>query len=395
MQHVSTVKLLVLSHPCVTPVNQRLFAAIEDRIGGSVAIVGPANWIDDYGTVRGLERDPSFDGILHSIPVWLSGNVPLHTYRTFFTALLRKMQPDVIFAHHEPYAVATAQLYLANTLTLQRPIGFFTWQNIQKTYPIPFRWMERWVYRTSSFAFPGSRSAETVLRNKGYGGPTTLLPGSIDPDLYQPFPADQTPRSELCQGPEELLIGYAGRLTEDKGLVTLIQATAQLPDDVSWRLVLVGTGEDELRLRRLAHDLSLADRVTFTGYVPHEDMPRYLSAFDVLVLPSETQPNWKEQFGRVLIESLACETPVVGSSSGEIPHVIEKSQGGVTFPEGAPSSLADQLTHLLRNSSLRHELAVRGRQRVCSMYTTDALAERFVDTLEASCSSCTPPSWTA
>ena len=75
------------------------------------------------------------------------------------------------------------------------------------------------------------------------------------------------------------------------------------------------------------------ERLTFLGYVPHEDVPSYLAHLDLVVLPSETQPNWKEQFGRILIEAMACGTPVLGSDLAEIPSVIRTTGGGRVFAE--------------------------------------------------------------
>jgi len=377
------MKLLVVSHSCVTPVNQQIFAAIEKLTGWSLTIIGPSNWLDNYGSVRHLERWPAFEGTLRSVPVLLSGNIPLHIYRTPFIQILREEQPEVIFVHHEPYAAATAQIYLANALTTRRPIGFFTWQNIHKKYPIPFRWIENMVHRGSYFAFAGSQSAENVLRQKGYGGPTALLPGTVDPDLYAPQPEAIELRATLCENSDEVLIGYLGRITEAKGLHTLVQALTRLPSHFPWRLILVGKGDFEEELRRYACNFNVTGRITFVGYVPHPEAPRYLSAFDMLVLPSETQPNWKEQFGRVLIEALACGTPVIGSDSGEIPHVINKTEGGLIFPEGNPSLLADRICQLMEDRTLLQNLAERGRQNVLTTYTTNAIAKKFVRTIES------------
>jgi glycosyltransferase involved in cell wall biosynthesis len=93
------------------------------------------------------------------------------------------------------------------------------------------------------------------------------------------------------------------------------------------------------------------------GYVAHEVTPRYLGAMDILVLPSETRPNWKEQFGRVVIEAMACGSCVVGSDSGEIPTLIQASGGGRVFPEANPTALADVLQQMIADESQRKTFA--------------------------------------
>lgn len=378
------MKLLVVSHACATPVNQQFFAEVEQESGWSLALAGPAQWTDDYGSVRSLDRWPAFDGTIHPIPVWLSGNVPLHTYRSTFRSLLRSVAPDVIYVHHEPYAAATAQLYLMNRMWHGCPIGFFTWQNLHKTYPPPFRQTEQMVLRTSAFACTGSESAAEVLRDKGYEGTTTLLPGGINPDLHHPDPNADDLRPELGIPDEAVILGFMGRISEVKGLSTLLHTLARLTD-LPWHLVVVGEGDYRTEFQAEARSLSLSERVHLVGYIPHTEAPKYLSLFDTLVLPSETRPNWKEQFGRVLVEALACGTPLLGSDSGEIPYVIRRTGGGLTFPEGDREALAKALRKMITNATLRAEFVKEGRASVLEDHTNTVLAQRFIDTVSTAC----------
>ena len=376
------MKLLIVSHPSVTPINQQLFAAVEDHTQWEITLVGPSNWVDDYGTVRGLERWPDFEGDLRAIPVFGSGNIPLHVYRTTFWRLLRDVQPDALYVHNEPYAASTAQLWLANRWSgVQAAFGFYAAQNIVKKYPIPFRWTEQAIYRASQFSFPCSETVLDTLRTKGYTGPATLLPLGIDPTLYTPSPRADQLRDDL-RGDADVLFGYLGRITEEKGVPTMLRAMAQLPSSLDWRLALVGTGDHTDAFRALAADLGIADRLVWVGYVEHTEAPHYLSAFDVLVLPSETQPTWKEQFGRVIVEALACETPVVGTNSGEIPRLLRRTEGGVVVEERDPTSLASGLQSLAESPQRRRRLAVQGAGYVRDHLTHRALAVQFAEAIE-------------
>jgi glycosyltransferase involved in cell wall biosynthesis len=101
-------------------------------------------------------------------------------------------------------------------------------------------------------------------------------------------------------------------------------------------------------------------------------MPGYLNGLDVLVLPSRTRPNWKEQFGRVLIEAMACGVPVIGSDCGEIPGVI--GDAGLIFREGSVAELAARLACLQADPALRVQLQRKGRQRVLERYTQKHIA---------------------
>ncbi|MFO8100173.1 MAG: glycosyltransferase family 4 protein [Salinibacter sp.] len=373
------MKLLVCSHPCVTPVNQAFFAEVERQTGWDLTLVVPSSWKTEYGP-RQAERWPAFRGDLCPIPVLGSGNIPLHVYRATFLRLLRSVQPDAIYVHNEPYAASTAQLWLANRATQNVPMGFYSAQNIVKQYPPPFRWTEQAVYRSAQFAFPCAESVRDTLRAKGYAGPATVLPLGVDATLYAPDPSTRALRAELADG-AEVLFGYVGRITEEKGLPTLLDALHQVPDALNWRLVVLGTGDWASAFDQRAAALGLTARITRLGYVEHTAVPRYYAAFDLLVVPSETQPTWKEQFGRVLVESLACGTPVVGSSSGEIPIVVRRTGGGLVFPEGQATALANRLTTLATDPEQRAALGRTGRENVRTAFTNEALARRFADTV--------------
>ncbi|MBD1824069.1 glycosyltransferase family 4 protein [Cyanobacteria bacterium FACHB-DQ100] len=371
------MKLLIVNHSCTVSVVQQFYAEIEQQTGWELTIVMPENWKDEYGIRRKIERWKDFRGQIISIPVWRSGSIPLHSYRSFFVNLLRKLNPDFIYLHQEPYALVTLQVYLANYFTIRKPISFFTWQNILKRYPIPFRQMERWILKHTDVMFPGSYSAEAVMREKGYTGQSVLMPSGIDPAIY--YPRSNTLKTEL--GAQAVLIGYVGRIVEQKGLKTLLLALNEIRS-LPWRLVMIGAGEYEPEFDAIAQQLNLNDRIQKLGFVPFTETPNYLSAFDLLVLPSETRSSWKEQFGRVIIEAMACGTPVIGSDSGEIPHLIAATKGGLVFPEGNAIALSQKLSELILNPELRSHYAATGRQAVLSHYTNALLAQRFAETVK-------------
>jgi glycosyltransferase involved in cell wall biosynthesis len=102
-------------------------------------------------------------------------------------------------------------------------------------------------------------------------------------------------------------------------------------------------------------------------------MPDRLRGWDVVVLPSLTRPNWKEQFGRILVEAMACAVPVVASGSGEIPNVV--GDAGVLVPEGDAGALRAALAALLADPARRQELGRRGRARALERYTHRRIAE--------------------
>jgi glycosyltransferase involved in cell wall biosynthesis len=102
----------------------------------------------------------------------------------------------------------------------------------------------------------------------------------------------------------------------------------------------------------------------------------------VLVVPSETQPNWKEQFERVITEAMACGTAVGGSSSGEIPNLIRKSEGGLVFPEKDAAEFAKCLRKMITQKDSRQKFGENGRKWVESEVSLSAVAKKMAATLE-------------
>ena len=154
----------------------------------------------------------------------------------------------------------------------------------------------------------------------------------------------------------------------------MIRACAQLKDD--YRLILLGAGPGRATLIQLATECGLGNRLTVLPWMPSTEFPNFLHTLDTLVLPSISKPNWIEQFGRVLVEAMACGVPVVGSTCGEIPNVI--GDAGLIFPEGEVEALAQTLRRLQTDSTLRAELQRKGRQRVLERFTQKRIAEETV-----------------
>ena len=117
-------------------------------------------------------------------------------------------------------------------------------------------------------------------------------------------------------------MGYVGRLIEDKGLDELMEAKSPLlRQDRDLGLQFVGRGPYEVLIERWMRTQGVEQQVHLIPWVASEAMPDVMNLIDILVLPSRTTPRWKEQFGRVLTEAMACGDIVIGSNSGEIPRI--------------------------------------------------------------------------
>lgn len=357
------IRVAMISKACVVGIYQRKLEHIAAHHDIELLLVAPESWRDERGETP-LERAYTAGYTLEAVPLRFNGNFHLHFY-VGLARILRDFRPDIVHIDEEPYNLATWQsLYQARRLGARTL--FFTWQNINRRYPPPFRWGEGWTLNRVDHALAGTESAAGIWREKGYAGPLTVIPQfGTDPDLFAP-PASRPDRP--------FTIGYNGRLVEEKGVHVLLDAVRDLPGD--WRLLLLGGGPLRDALERRAEALGIAGRVEFRGQIPSADVPPFYHELDVLALPSRTRPNWKEQFGRVLVEAMSSGVPVVGSSSGAIPDVT--GDGGVIVPEGDAEALRAALTDLAADPQRRAATGARGRARVLEHFTHEKVAAATV-----------------
>lgn len=358
------MRVLMISKACIVGIYQPKLEHIA-RAGVTLRVVVPPSWRDERGE-QALERVYTQGYELCVAPIVLNGNFHLHFYRGL-GAHFDDFAPDIVHIDEEPYNLATWQaLYHARRRGAKSL--FFSWQNIARAYPPPFRWGEAWVLRHVDYALMGTQSALDVWRMKGYEGGAKVLPQfGTDLGLFAPAPT----RPE-----RPFTVGFIGRMVEEKGVGDLIGAMARLAGD--WRLRLVGGGTHLAQFRAQVQALGVHERVEFVAQMPSTAMPDEYRALDALVLPSRTRPNWKEQFGRVLIEAMASGVPVVGSDSGAIPNVM--GGAGLVFREGDVGHLATQITRLL-DAETHAEHRARGLARARD-FSHEAIAQATVETYQ-------------
>ncbi|GGY41611.1 glycosyltransferase [Streptomyces djakartensis] len=196
-----------------------------------------------------------------------------------------------------------------------------------------------------------------------------IVPCGVDPGRFTPN-GPATPR-----GPYPHRLIQLGRLVPCKGAAVAVQALARLPG--TELVVAGGPPADRLdadpevrRLRGVARDTGVADRVRFTGAVPGEEVPALLRSADVVVCPADHEP-----FGIVPLEAMACGVPVVASAIGGQLDTVADPGTGRLVPPGDPEALARAVAGLLADPALRAACGAAGRRRVLSRYGWGRVAE--------------------
>jgi glycosyltransferase involved in cell wall biosynthesis len=361
-------RLLIVSHPCVLPVNQTVYRVLRDR-GWNLSIVLPNRWRHDFSEsmfvprpLNGLERS------LLRLPVIFPGAPQRHIYRVRPAAVLRRLRPDVVFLEQEPFSVSALQWGRA-AWRLGIPFGVQAAENLDRSFPLAARCIRNWVLPRAHFVASRSPRAAHLAVAWGARGVVSVAPHAV--------PQWSTSENGGRSKADVFTVGYAGRLVPEKGIEVLVRAVLRLEGSV--RLLVAGDGP----LADLVGDLASPGlEVELVRGVGHDEMQAVFRRMDVLVLPSVTTATWAEQFGRVLVEAMSQGVAAVGSDSGEIPWVIETTGGGVVVPEGDDAALAEALRCLRDDPSRRRELGLRGRSAVDKLFSAAAAAsalERLLD----------------
>lgn len=382
------MRILVASHTYIVDLNcEKLKTLSQLEPGIEVTIVVPKRWRPGGVQNKVITTQFRQDGSFRVIPVsnFSQNNQGLLCFGLDLVKLLGKFKPQVIQVEQGSKSLAYAQLITLNRLMqLNAKCLFFTWWNLPYQLKFPIALLEAYNLRHTNGIVVGNQDGANILRNhRNYQGPIKVMPQlGVDETLFRSHPQPELAQ-QLNITSQEFVVGFVGRFVPEKGLKTLAKALVQI-QNVPWKWLLLGRGPLQTEIQTWSQQQGVSDRLIWIESVPHDQVFRYINLMHVLVLPSETtyqfktltSIGWKEQFGHVLIEAMACQVPVIGSNSGEIPNVI--GDAGLIFSEGNVTELQECLQRLMHQPGLARELADRGYRRLLEKYTNRALASQLL-----------------
>jgi L-malate glycosyltransferase len=294
--------------------------------------------------------------------------------------VIRDFQPDVIHIDEEPQALITVE-----TIAIQRAVAkksgitLFTWDNLLRPRHFPVGTVKsrlrRYSLARASAVICGNRRAAEILREEHlFGGAIETLPQfGLDIDEHRPGTEIELRRSLGLDG--GIVIGHAGRLVPEKGVLLLLEALTRL-QQFPWKLLMVGGGalEHEIRENWMKR---FPNRIVLVPTVRYDQVAKYLRCMDIFVLASYATPTWQEQFGLSLAQAMLLGIASIGSTSGAIPEVL--SSTGLLFEETSVDGLAHALETLLTSEETRHARGDAERQLALKKYTSETVAASYME----------------
>jgi len=369
------IKVLYIDHAAAYPEEQKKYQVLSERTELEILLIRPSKWIDT-GRIEQFEvQDPAHKFRVVFANTLFSG----YRHRSFFTnnigRIIKEFQPDILHLFEEANTFFSFQAFLLKRLfSPSIKLIFDNFQNIisehvDYKFHRLYEFIEKLVFQDSVCATVRYDGSREFLEYRKYNKPIYELPWGTDISQFKRVDAT---RIREKHGMDGFTIGYIGRVEASKGILLLIEALSKLNENI--KLLVIGTGSAEQKMHQLIQKLNLSERVIVAGYVSHAELPAFYSAVDCVVVPTITVGRCKEQFGRVLIEAMACETAVIGSTSGAIPSVI--GEAGLIFRENDPDDLTEKIQLLTTNHDLKEKLAYAGKERVLQNYTWQKFSAR-------------------
>jgi glycosyltransferase involved in cell wall biosynthesis len=285
-------------------------------------------------------------------------------------ALLRQIQADILCCHG----------YKANLLGrfVSRQIGIPAiavsrgWTG--ESYKVKaYEALDKWNLRRMDHVVCVSNAQAEKVQTIGVSeNDISVICNAIQPERFEhPDPSFRNRLESLFQTTPRHIVGAAGRLSPEKGFEVLIAAASQIVrEDPTVGFVLFGDGSLRQQLQNQIQNCGLDQHFILAGF--NNDLDRWMPHLDLFVLPSFTEglPN-------VILEAFAAKVPVVATSVGGTPEVVDDGINGYLVPPGNPEALSNAIHNVMRSEKVRKSMATLGFQKVTEQFNFKYQAERY------------------
>lgn len=229
------------------------------------------------------------------------------------------------------------------------------------------RGMYKMIYKKADAIQAISNFLATRAKRMGFAKEISIVPNGVDLEHFNAQYSDEEKNSlkqKLGIGSEEKIVVTTSRLVHKNALDTLIAAMK----DVDAKLLIIGSGHLEAKLKSQTQELQIRDKVLFLGHIPHAQLGPYLAISDVFVRPSRS-----EGLGSSFLEAMAVDLPVIATPVGGIPDFLKDGETGLFCEVDNPKNLAQKINTLLTNDELRNSIIQKGSAMVHEKYTWDSV----------------------
>lgn len=358
------------------------FGLVKIALLSSASSIHTVRWANGLNAaghkVHVITQQPVIDPFDSSVEVHvfpLRGIIGYFTMTSAVKRLLHSLKPDILNAHYASGYGTTARLVNFHPYLLS------VWGS--DVYEFPYisplhkHLLQKNLYAADAIASTSCCMAEQTKLLATDLTDIHITPFGIDLEKFKPAKVKKPFDNE------SIIIGTVKTLSEKYGIEYLIRAfkiVSEKHPNLPLKLLIVGSGNLEKKLKNLVLALNIAEKTMFTGRVPHEEVPIYQNMLDVSVSVSVSN---SESFGVAIIEASACAKPVVVSNVGGLPEVVEDGVTGIIVPPCNPEATANAIEKLILAPSLRENMGQAGRQRVEQLYAWEHNVDHMIGVYES------------
>jgi glycosyltransferase involved in cell wall biosynthesis len=240
--------------------------------------------------------------------------------------------------------------------------------------------LEKWLYHSANLIVPVTDAAEKIIKTRSNGTPTSVIPNGVDVDLFKKKKHPEEGMDEPFDS-SKFRVGYVGSLGVIHDLRTFVEAAKLCEDDPDIQFVIVGDGGRNNRLRDILNEFK-PNNLDWLGLKKHEQVPYYISSFDVAVNPINPSQAFESIVTVKFYEYLACGVPVITCGKGLMKEIGDISGAAITVEPKNPEKLAQKIRRIKDDQQIKEKLAGSGRQFVNSRYSRKRLAKNLSSELK-------------